>query len=75
MPKRGFSDSLRGLLVDGYIRDSVKSKDWLEEYYGESVPVLATIPDTTATTGTKYGYYSCCDHRSAGEDARKGDEQ
>lgn len=63
------------LLVDGYIRDSVKSKDWLEEYYGESVPVLATIPDTTATTGTKYGYYSCCDHRSAGEDARKGDEQ
>ena len=63
------------LLVDGYIRDIIKSKDWLEEYYGESVPILASIPDTTSAAGSKCGYDYSGSHKSANNDCREGDKR
>lgn len=63
------------LLVDGYIRDSIKSKDWLEEYYGESVPILASIPNTASATSTKYGYDYSGSYDSASRSRRKGDKR
>lgn len=62
------------LLTDGVIRDSVKSRKWLEEYYGETVPVLAAIPDTTVTADTRYNYYGG-GHGTAGGVDRKGGER
>lgn len=45
------------LLFDGYIYDIVKSQDWLKEYYGESIPVLTSIPDASAAPNhSRYGF-------------------
>ncbi len=46
------------LMLD-YVYDTVKTEDWLKDYYGESVPVLASIPDLNSAKDTsKYGYYA-----------------
>lgn len=62
------------LLFDGYVHDTIKSQDWLEEYYGESVPILASIPDSNAPSdASKYGYYARHRQEHEGEYTRKGD--
>ena len=44
-------------------RDTIHSDDWLKEKYGESIPVLAIIPDVNGSgfkngKRKKYGYYA-----------------
>ena len=45
------------VLVLDHLYDTVKNEDWLKDYYGEDIPVLASIPDlNSAKDASGYGY-------------------
>ncbi|MBQ9760476.1 MAG: hypothetical protein IJW16_03915 [Clostridia bacterium] len=50
------------LIVIDLKRDNIHSDEWLKETFGESVPVLAVIPDVNRNNlrgkGRRYGYYA-----------------
>lgn len=59
----GFALSVGGIVVAGFFKDAVESEDWLSTTFGDSMPVLAVIPDATDAKNAygkyskKYGYY------------------
>ena len=62
------------VLVLDHLYDTVKNEDWLKDYYGEDIPVLASIPDlNSAKDAYRYGYYARSCAESGAAEHREGD--
>ena len=60
----GFALSMGGIVIAGFFKDAIESEDWLATTFGDSMPVLAVIPDATDAKSAyskyskKYGYHT-----------------
>ena len=61
------------IVYDLFINDRIQSEDWLIQTFGESIPVLAVIPDAGGHRhGGYYGRYRAYGSEPAAKDASGG---